>query len=187
MEFSMSYKIPITSNSNFGAVKIGTGLIVSNGVLSASTGLLNYGFFTAGTQNNPIANAINIGSFNATGPTNGITLVSNTAVTVANAGTYIALFTANISKTSVGPSSISMWLRYNGVDIAGSRQDTQLVNTLSTLFTSGNYTLNMLAGSNLQLCWSSPDTTVTLTAIPAGVSPVRPSGNSLRITLTRIS
>ena len=68
-----------------------------------------------------------------------------------------------------------------------SRQDLELTNTLATIFTSGNFTLNMAAGSNVQLCWSSPDITVALTALPAAVGPVRPTGASVKVTLTRIS
>lgn len=183
----MSYKTPFTSTSSYGIMKVGSGLSVVDGTVSASTGLLNYGFFTDGTQLNPVANGINIGTFSITGPTNGVSVVDNTKITVANAGVYTALFTANISKTSGGTSSVSMWLRYNGVDITGSRQDLELVNTLAIIFTSGNYTLNMAAGSNLQICWSSPDVTAKFTALPIGVLPTRPSGSSLKLTLTRIS
>ena len=45
----------------------------------------------------------------------------------------------------------------------------------------------MAAGSNIQMCWSSADTTVALTALPASVAPIRPTGSSAKITLTRIS
>jgi hypothetical protein len=78
-------------------------------------------------------------------------------------------------------------LRYNGVDLVGSRQDLELINTLSEIFTSGNYTLDMAAGSNIEMCWSSADTTVTMAALPAAVTPTRPTGYSAKVTLTRIS
>ena len=92
-----------------------------------------------------------------------------------------------VSKTSGGTSDISVWLRLNGVDVVGSRQDLELINTLALIFTSGNFTLNIPAGGNIQMCWSSADTTVTLTALPAAVTPTRPTGNSVKVTLTRIS
>jgi hypothetical protein len=183
----MTYKVPLTTATDFGSMKIGTGLSVTNGVVNASTGLLNYGFFTDGTQTNPVANAVNLGTISVTGPTNGITVVGGNALTVANAGTYTALFTLTVSKTSGGTSAVSVWLRYNGTDIVGSRQDLELTNTLALIFTSGNFTLDMAAASNIQLCWSSADTTVSLSALPAAVTPTRPTGSSLKITLTRIS
>lgn len=183
----MSYSAPLASATEFGVAKIGTGLTATNGTVSATLGLLNYGFFTDGTQTNPVANAINLITLNVSGPVNGISVVGGNAVTVANAGVYTKMFTVTVSKTSGGTSDISTWLRYNGTDVPGSRQDLELTNTLALIFASGNFTLSMAAGSNIQMCWSSADTTVQLTALPAAVTPTRPSGSSAKITLTRIS
>jgi hypothetical protein len=184
----MSYKAPLASLTDFGIMKVGTGLSVTDGLVTATLGLLNYGFFTdSTTQTNPVASAINTVTFNVTGPANGVSVVGGTAITVVNAGTYTKLFTMIVSKTSGGTSDISVWLRLNGVDVVGSRQDLELINTLALIFTSGNFTLNIPAGGNIQMCWSSADTTVTLTTLPAAVTPTRPTGNSVKVTLTRIS
>ena len=183
----MSYKTPLASNTSYGIVKAGTGINIVDGTLSASTGLLNYGFFTNGTQTNPVADQVNLLQLSNTGPTNGVSVVGGTQVTVVNAGTYTKMFTVTVNKTSGGTSSISLWLRLNGVDVAGSRQDLELTNTLSQIFVSGNFTLNIPAGGNIQMCWSSADTTVQLAALPAAVTPTRPTGASAKITLTRIS
>ena len=184
----MSYKLPLTSTTEFGSMKVGSGLSVTDGVVSATLGLLNYGFFTdSTTQTNPVANAINTATFNVTGPANGVSVVGGTDITVVNAGTYTALFTTIIDKTAGGTSTISIWFRLNGVDVVGSRQDLNLINTLPLVFTSGNFTLNIPAGGNIQMCWSSSDTTVTLDTLPAAVTPTRPTGNSVKMTLTRIS
>lgn len=185
----MSYKSPLTSTANYGVVKVGAGISVTDGVISSSVtpGLLNYGFFTDGTQTNPVANAINIVTFTNTGPTNGVSVVGGTQITVDNAGVYTKLFTIIVAKTSGGTSSVSIWLRYNGVDIPGSRQDLELINTLAQIFTSGNYTLSMVAGGYLEMAWSSADTTVQFSALPAAVTPTRPTGDSVKLTLTRIS
>lgn len=183
----MSYTTPLASATKYGVMKTGTGLTATNGVVSASTGLLNYGFFSNGTQTNPVANQVNLGTFSTVGPTNGVNLLDPTTIRVDNAGAYTVLFTATMAKTSGGTSSMSIWLRYNGVDVPGSRQDLELINTLSIIFTSGNFTLNMAALSDLQFCWSSADTTVNLIALPPGVTPTRPTGSSLKVTITRIS
>ena len=183
----MSYAAPLASATEFGVAKIGTGLTATNGTISATLGLLNYGFFADGTQTNPVANAINTVTFSITGPANGISIVGGNAITVVNAGTYTKMFTLIVNKTSGGTSSMSIWLRLGGVDVPGSRQDLELTNTLSQIFTSGNFTLNIPAGGNIQMCWSSADTTVVLAALPAAVGPVRPTGDSIKVTLTRIS
>ena len=183
----MAYKTPLASTTDFGIMKVGTGLSVTDGTVSAGAGLLNYGFFADGTQTNPVASAINIATFTNTGPSNGISVVGGTALTVVNAGVYTKMFTCIVNKTSGGTSSISLWLRLNGVDVPGSRQDLELTNTLSQIFVSGNYTLTIPAGGNIQMCWSSADTTVQLAALPAAVAPIRPTGDSIKVTLTRIS
>lgn len=183
----MSYNAPLTSATKFGLMKPGTGLSVTNGVVSATLGLLNYGFFTDGTQTNPVANTVNLVTFNITGPANGISIVGGTQLTVVNAGTYNTVFTLNVNKTSGGASTITIWMRVDGVDITGSTQDLILTGTLDTIFVTGNYTLNIPAGGNVQLCWSSADITMQLLALPARAAPARPSGASAKVTLTRIS
>jgi len=183
----MSYKTPLASNTDYGVVKAGTGINIVNGTLNASTGLLNYGFFTDGTQTNPVANEVNLVTLGNTGPTNGVSIVNTSEITVVNAGIYTLMFTVLIGKTSGGTDTVSFWLRYNNTDIPLSSQDLQLTNTLAQVFASGNFTVDMAAGSNVQLCWSSADTTVSLTALPARVTPTRPTGASAKITLTRIS
>jgi hypothetical protein len=183
----MAYKAPLTSTTDFGIMKVGTGLSVTDGTVNASTGLLNYGFFTDGTQTNPVASTVNLVTFNVTGPANGVSVVAGTQVTVANAGTYNTVFTMNVNKTSGGASTITIWMQLNGVDIVGSTQDLILTGALDTIFVTGNFTLDIPAGGNIQLCWSSADITMQLLALPPRVGPVRPSGASVKITLTRIS
>ena len=183
----MSYAAPLASTTEFGVAKIGTGLTATNGTVSATLGLLNYGFFTDGTQANPVANTANLVTFNLTGPTNGISIVAGTQLTVANAGTYNTVFTMNVNKTSGGASTITIWMRLNGVDIVGSTQDLILTGALDTIFVTGNFTLNIPAGGNVELCWSSADITMQLLALPPRVAPIRPSGSSAKVTLTRIS
>ena len=183
----MSYNQDVASTNKYGSIKVGSGLSVTDGVVSAGTGLLNYGFFSNGTQTNPVANQVNIGTFSTIGPNNGVSVIGGNIIRVTNPGVYTVLFTTTMAKTSGGTSSMSIWLRYNGVDVPGSRQDLELINTLSIIFTSGNFTLNMAANSDLQFCWSSADTTVNLSALPAGVNPTRPTGSSLKVTMTRIS
>lgn len=183
----MSYKTPLASNTQYGLVRAGTGVNIVDGTLNASTGLTNYGFFTNGTQTNPVANQVNLLTLLNNGPSNGISVVGGTQVTVVNTGVYTKTFTLTVNKTSGGTSTISIWLRLNGVDVAGSRQDLDLINTLSQIFVSGNFTLSIPANGNIQICWSSADTTVQLAALPAAVTPTRPTGASAKITVTRIS
>lgn len=185
----MSYKKPLATTTDWGIVRVGTGISVTNGIISTTpTASLNYGFFyDTTTQTNPVASTPNLVTFNTTGTNNQVTVAGST-VTVANAGTYEKVFTLSFEKTSPGaPTTASIWLRYNGVDVANSRQDIDVPNQLSLLFVTGNYTLAMAAGGNIEMLWSSPDTAVQLAFLPAAVGPIRPATPSAKITLTRIS
>ena len=188
----MSYKSPYATTIDWGIVRVGTGITVTDGIISTGgtpSPSLNYGFFyDTTTQTNPVASDINLVTFNTIGSSNQVTVVGSNAVTVTNAGTYNKVFTVSLEKTNPGaPTIASIWLRYNGVDIANSRQDIEVPNQTALLFVTGSYTLAMAAGSNIQMCWSSPDIAVQLAFLPATVGPIRPATPSAKITLTRIS
>lgn len=185
----MSYNQNIASTTDYGVIKVGTGLSVTNGTVNAGTGLLNYGFVTSSTpQTNPVANAINILTYDSLGPANGVSIGGGgNNITVTNAGVYTQIFDLITTKTSGGTATLTIWLRKNGVDIPGSAQELQLTNILSIVFLSGNYTLQLAAGDNIQTCWSSPDVTTGFAPLAAQINPVRPTGFAAKVTLTRIS
>lgn len=189
----MSYKAPFTTAADWGVARVdGTSITAVNGIISINAvppASLNFGFFyDTTTQTNPVANAINTVALNTTGDSNQVSVVGGTDITVINAGTYNKVFTVSLEKTTSGaPTTASIWLRYNGVDVSNSRQDIEVPNQVALLFVTGNYTLAMAAGSNIQMCWSSPDTAIQLAFLPAAVGPVRPATPSAKVTLTRIS
>jgi len=186
----MSYTAPLASTTKYGVVKVGSGLSVTNGVISAtgSTGFGEFGFISSSTaQTNPVANQINIVTFDTLGPNNGVSIGGGgTNITVANAGTYTQIFDLITTKTSGGTATLTVWLRKNGVDVPGSAQELQLTNVLSIVFLSGNFTLTLAAGDNIQMCWSSPDITTGFAPIAAQVNPIRPTGFAVKVTVTRI-
>jgi hypothetical protein len=185
----MSYTAPLASTTKYGVVKIGSGLSVTNGVISTSgSGFGNYGFVSSSTpQTNPVASGINIVTFDTLGPNNGVSIGGGgNNITVANAGTYTQIFDLITTKTSGGTATLTIWLRKNGVDIPGSAQELQLTNVLSIVFLSGNYTLTLAAGDNIQMCWSSPDVTTGFAPLAAQINPVRPTGYAAKVTVTRI-
>jgi len=189
----MTYKTPFTTSADWGVVRVdGTSITATNGIISINAvppPSLNYGFFyDTTTQTNPVGSDINIVSWNTTGTNDQVQISGGNLLTVDNAGTYLKVFTLSFAKTTAGaPTVADIWLKYNGADITNSRQQISVPNQLSALFITGNYTLDMAAGSNIGMCWSSADTAVQLEAFPAAVGPVRPAIPSAKITLTRIS
>ena len=85
----MSYKSPLASTTDFGIVKVGAGITVTDGVISGSTGLLNYGFVTSSVdQLNPVAGDINIVTFDSLSPTNGVSLAGGGTTVTGTLGNY---------------------------------------------------------------------------------------------------
>lgn len=78
----MSYKTPLASDTDFGIVKVGTGL-------SANTGLLSTG-----------GSSVEATTTQVTSPTDGIVVVDSMTLT-PGAGTYRVLFNANYSINSI--------------------------------------------------------------------------------------
>lgn len=188
----MSYKSPLATTTDWGIVRVGTGIAVTNGIISTGgtpTASLNYGFFYDTTaQTNPVADTVNTATFNTIGSSDQVTVVGGTQITVTNSGTYNIVFTVSLEKTQAGtPEITSIWLRYNGVDISNSRQDIETPNQIALLFVTGSYTQEMAAGSNIELVWSSPDTDVQFSFLPVAVGPIRPATPSVKVTLTRVS
>ena len=189
----MAYKSPFTTSADWGVCRVdGTSITATNGIISVNAvppASLNFGFFYDTTaQTNPVADTVNISTFNTIGSSNQVTVVGGTQITPVNAGTYNIVFTVSLEKTTGGaPEITSIWLRYNGVDISNSRQDIATPNQTSLLFVTGSYTQVMAAGSNIELVWSSPDVDVQFSFLPATVGPIRPATPSAKMTLTRIS
>lgn len=187
----MSFKAPFASTTDWGIVRVGSGINVTDGIISTTGGgaSLNYGFFYDTTsQTNPVADTVNTATFNTIGSSDQITVVGGSQITPTNSGTYNIVFTVSLEKTNGGaPTITSIWLRYNGVDLANSRQDIETPNQTALLFITGSYTQAMAAGSNIELVWSSPDIAVQFSFLPATVGPIRPATPSAKMTLTRIS
>lgn len=187
----MSFKSPLATTTNWGVVRVGDGITVVDGIISTGgtpTASLNYGFFAdTTTQTNPVPDTANLITINTT-ETNDQVTVLGSQITVTNTGTYAQVFTLSFEKVSPGtPTTASIWLRKNGVDVPNSSQSIDVPNQLSLLFVTGNYTLDLLAGDNIELVWSSPDIDVQLSFLPAAVAPVRPSTPSVKVSLIRIS
>jgi hypothetical protein len=151
-----------------------------------------YGFFRdTTTQAVTVANTPKAMVFNQTTPgvngvsAVGVSVVSNSRITVANTGTYTLSFSAQLSKTDAGNDTMDIWLRKNGVDVPFSNSEITITASLKTVATS-TFVIDLVAGNYLELMFSSADTASSLFAIPPGVAPVRPAGPSVIISIQQI-
>ena len=151
-----------------------------------------YGLFRdTTTQAVTIANTPKAITFNQTTPgvngvsAVGISIVSNSQITVANTGTYKLTFSAQLSKTDGGNDTMDIWLRRNGVDIPFSNSEITITASFKVVATS-TYVIDLSAGNYLELIFSSADTAASLFAIPAGVAPIRPAGPSVVVSIVQV-
>jgi len=148
----MSYNQPLASITDYGVVKVGSGISVTNGVISSSgsgTGG-DVGYFYSGvTQTNLLP--INTVTLSNTTLSQGITLVAGSRLTVSKTANYALQVTIQFAKSSsAGPAATGFfWLRKNGVDVADSATDIITTSAGAGLVLGVNYTLSLLAADYL--------------------------------------
>ena len=119
---------------------------------------------------------------------NGVS-VSSGRITVANAGIYNFQFSLQLANTTSTISTASVWVRYNGVDVANSASAVGVpikhgsVNGLMLL--ALNQVFNMAAGDYIELWWQSDVAGVTIATIPSTSGPTVPQSPAVIYTMTQ--
>lgn len=129
---------------------------------------------------------------------NGISIVNNgsgnpTRITFANTGIYNLQFSAQFQNTDNAQHDVTIWLRLNGVDVAGSSGLISVPARKSAgagneghLISGWNYVLSVLGGQYYELVWSTSNAAnVTMQYYAAGSPP--PSAASVIMTVTQQS
>ena len=184
----MSHNNPVASATEYGVVKVGSGLLVSGGTISAGpmpTGY--YGFFLSSvSETNPIINTANPITFDTTLGSNGISVVSLTRITVANAGTYQGIFSCQLNRTAGGASTISIWGNLNGVIAPYSNVQYSISDTATSRVATTVFTATLAAGDYVQVYWSSAEITMQMLAQAAQVLPTRPATPACKFSITQV-
>jgi hypothetical protein len=119
-----------------------------------------------------------------TSATNGVSIVSDganlTRITVANAGVYNILFSAQLANSAGSSQVVDFWLRKNGSTAAANIADTngkvQLQSNNTYVMAAWNYFVSLNAGDYIQLMWTATSTNITMVTEAAnGVHPATPS------------
>lgn len=126
------------------------------------------------TQTSVGANQINKVSYNTTTLSDGVSVVSNSQITVLNAGIYNFEFSAQVQKTDGGTDNVDIWIQINGSNVADSNTRIELKGNNAKQVAAWNFLIQLAAGQYVELCWSSPDSDVQLHAEGPQVSPTRP-------------
>lgn len=133
-------------------------------------------FLDLETQTNPIANTPMPITLRTTVESNGVTIVDNYKITVAEAGVYNIAFSAQVTKTDAGTDLVYIWLQKNGVDVANSSTGLRLTGSNDKQVAAWNFFVTLGAGEYANLMWASPDTDSRILAEPASAfAPAIPS------------
>ena len=154
-----------------------------------------YGAFQDTTDQTATANTATVMTFNTTDFSNGVTVASNSKLTVAQAGIYNLQFSAQFDNTDTQEHDVSIWLRQDasgaGTDIAGSAGLVGVPSSHGGIsghsIVGWNYFITLNANDFVEIWWSTPSNLVTIQAYPTGTSPTRPSTASVVATLTFVS
>lgn len=137
-------------------------------------------------QTNAGATSVNKMTYNTTDFSNGVSIVSNSRITIANAGVYNIQFSAQVFKTSGGTSKIDIWLCKNGSNVANSNTEMEVTGNSHGSVAAWNWFVNAAAGDYYELCWSSDDTTIRLDYTAAQTPPTRPAIPSVILTVNKV-
>lgn len=157
------------------------------GSVGAGGALANYGYFyDTTTQTASVGNTAYPFTFNSANGQSGVSVVSQSQVYFASAGTYSIQYSAQFDDLTGGGSgnTIKVWLRKNGSDIAYTTGELTVPTTAPFAMPSRDYILNLSAGDYIQLMWSTDNTSIQTYAASSN-SPA-PSSPSVILAVTQV-
>jgi hypothetical protein len=109
--------------------------LVVSGSLSVGGNLqFNVGDFYSTQTQSGSANVSGSVTYNNTGISNGVTLASNSRLTIANSGVYSITFSAQLKEIG-GTDTIYLWLKKNGTNVADTGTKTVVRNNDENIMT----------------------------------------------------
>jgi hypothetical protein len=143
-------------------------------------------YFDTTTQTNPVADAVNIFTYNSVVTQQAITRgVPTSRIFVAQTGIYNFQFSAQLDKTGGSASAVYIWPRINGVNLPDSATKIVIDGPNSEIVPAWNFVLVLEANDYFELAWQSSDTNVVIPYVAAtGNIPAIPS---IILTVTWVS
>jgi len=125
-------------------------------------------YFDTTTQTNPVANAVNLFTFNSVVSDYEVTRGTPTSkIYVANTGVYNFQFSAQLDKSGGSASAVYIWPRINGVNVPDSNTKIVIDGPNSEIVAAWNFVLVMEANDYFELAWEAADTAVIIPYVAA--------------------
>ena len=131
-------------------------------------------------------------TFNTTDFSNGVTVASNSRITVADAGIWNLQFSIQFTNTTNASQDVDVWFRVNGTNAANSNSrfgfaPRKGVGDPYHIIAAMNYFLSLNATDYVEIMWRPTDVGVSIEQYAAGTSPTRPAVPSAIVTMSFVS
>ena len=131
-------------------------------------------------------------TFNTTDFANGVTVASNSRITVADAGIWNLQFSIQFTNTTNASQDVDVWFRVNGTNVANSNSrfgfaPRKGVGDPYHIIAALNYFVSLNATDYVEIMWRPTDVGVTIEQYAAGSSPTRPAVPSAIATVSFVS
>jgi hypothetical protein len=131
-------------------------------------------------------------TFNTTDFSNGVTIASNSRITVADAGIWNLQFSIQFKNTSNDGQDVDIWFRKNGTNIDNSNSRFHLSQRKSSgdpshLIAAMNFFVSMAANDYVEIMWRPTSTAVSIEHFGTSTSPTRPAVPSAIVTMSFVS
>jgi len=131
-------------------------------------------------------------TFNTTDFSNGVTIASNSRITVIDAGIWNCQFSIQFKNTSNDGQDVDIWFRKNGTNIDNSNSRFHLSQRKSAgdpshLIAAMNFFVSMNSADYIEIMWRTTSTAVSLEHFSTSTSPTRPAVPSAIVTMSFVS
>jgi len=167
----------------------GSRLNINDGLYVNGNKQFNYGQFSSTQTQSGSANTAYSTTFNTTDFSQGVSLVSQSRITVANTGLYNIQFSSQLHTTANQAVDFSIWFAMTGSNIANSNTEFTIekINGGGFQVAALNFLTQISSGSYVELKYSKTTTQGQLYAIGTQSTPTRPATPSVILTVTQIA
>ena len=173
----------------------GAGPIGATGPTGAGGTIAYHGsFFNSSTQSIATADTPQVVTFSNSYPTPfGVSVVDGSKITLANPGTYLFTFVAQVANYANSTQDAHFFIKYNGAIWDNSSTQISLPPRKTSEIPSEQLVTVSLVGTSvadddyIQLFWYGDSTSLSLLATPARTTPVAPVTPSVIGTITQVT
>jgi len=143
-------------------------LFFTNLVNKINSPIFYASYFDTTTQTNPVADAVNLFTFNSVKCEYQISRgTPKSKIYINNTGIYNFQFSVQLDKTAGGSAAVFIWPRINGVNVSNLNSKVVIDSTNSELIVTKNFVLIVKNNDYFELAWQSSDTDVVAAASAA--------------------